>query len=379
MQISRRSFLGNVGMGATAAAVAYAWSGPLVDVAEAAAHGALPDSPVIFLNSNENAYGPSQRVLAAMREAVALCNRYPDAQADELTTRIAAFHKVRPENVVRGNGSTEVLRMAAGAFTGPGKKLVAASPTFEALGFYGRRHGAELVAVPLKKDFSHDLGAMLARVDAQTGLVYLCNPNNPTASLTPRAEIEAFLRKLPAGVHVLLDEAYHHFVDAPDYRSFLDAPAGDDRLIVARTFSKVFGLAGMRLGYGISSAPVIKQMERFQLLDNNNMVAACCGATALEDAAGVAAAVKRNAADRAQFMEQAAARGLKAIPSQANFIMLDAGRRNHEVIQHFRSSNILIGRPFPPMDTYVRVSLGVPDEMAAFWRVWDTLPAARAQ
>ncbi len=379
MQLSRRSFLGNRGMGATAAAVSLAWPGPLVDAAEAAARGDLPASPLIFLNSNENAYGPSPRVLAALREAVPLCNRYPDAQADELTARIAAFHKVKPAQVVRGNGSTEVLRMAAGAFTGPGRKLLAASPTFEALGYYARRHGAELVAVPLRKDFAHDLEAMLARVDGSIGLVYLCNPNNPTASLTPRSEIEAFLRKLPAGVHVLLDEAYHHFVDAPDYRSFLDAPVGDERLIVARTFSKVYGLAGMRLGYGLSSPAVIQRLEHFQLLDNNNMVAACCGAVALEDSAGVAAAVQRNAADRAEFMKQAAARRLKPIPSQANFVMLDTGRRNTDVIQHFRKNNLLIGRPFPPMDTYVRVSLGVPDEMREFWRVWDVLPAMPRQ
>ncbi len=379
MQLSRRSFLGNLGMGATAAAVSVAWSGPLVDAAEAAGRGYVPASPRIFLNSNENAYGPSEKVLAAMREAVPLCNRYPDAQADELTARIAAFHKVKPEQVARGNGSTEILRMAASAFTGPGKKLLAASPTFEALGYYARRHGAELVTVPLRKDFAHDLDAMLARTDGSIGLVYLCNPNNPTASLTSHADIEAFLRKLPAGVHVLLDEAYHHFVDAPDYRSFLDAPVVNERLIVTRTFSKVYGLAGMRLGYGVSSPAVIKTLERSQLLDNNNMVAACCGATALEDTAGVAVAVRRNAADRAEFMKQAAARGLKPIPSQANFVMLETGRRNTEVIEHFRNNHVLIGRPFPPMNTYVRVSLGVPDEMREFWRAWDTLPAIQKQ
>src|SRR5512146_1289829 len=129
VQLSRRSFLGNLSMGATAAAVGVAWSGGLVDTAEAAVRDQLPRTPQILLNSNENPYGPSARVIGAMRESVVLVNRYPDAEVDELTARIAAFHKIRPEQVVRGNGSGEVLRMAAQAFCGPGKKLVQASPS----------------------------------------------------------------------------------------------------------------------------------------------------------------------------------------------------------------------------------------------------------
>lgn len=371
MQLSRRSFLGNVALGTAAAATLKVTGAGLAQVAVAAATPA----PLIFLNSNENAYGPSQRVLAAMREAVAMANRYPDQKADELTTHIARFHKVEREQVVRGNGSTEILRMAAIAFAGPGKKVVVASPTFEALGEYARWNGAEIVRVPLRSDFAYDLDAMLARVDEKAGLIYICNPNNPTGSLTPRAELEAFLHKLPAGVHVVVDEAYHHFADSPAYASFLDMPVNDGRLIVARTFSKVYGLAGMRLGYGISSPETINQLARFQLNDTNNTFAAWCGAVALEDGAGVAAAARRNAADRAEFMKQAAARGLKPIPSQANFLMMEADRPSQAIIEHFKKQNILIGRPFPPMDTFVRVSLGTPDEMREFWRVWDRLPA----
>ncbi len=378
MQLSRRSFLGNLGMGATAAAVSLTWSGGVVDTADAAVRELVP-TPQILLNSNENPYGPSLRVIGAMREAVVLANRYPDEEVDELTARIAAFHKVSPEQVVRGNGSGEVLRMAAEAFSGPGKKILRASPSFELLGAYARRFGGEVISVPLTRSFAHDLDAMLAKVDANTSLVYICNPNNPTASLTPRPDIEAFLRKLPAHVYILLDEAYHHFADSRDYVSFLDSPVNEPRLVVLRTFSKVYGLAGIRLGYGVGAAEVVKQLARYQLSDNNNMVAACCGATALEDAAGVATAVKRNAADRAEFMKQAAARGLKPIPSHANFIMIDSQRPVRTVIEHFRQNNILIGRPFPPLETYARVSLGVPDEMAEFWRVWDRMPAATAQ
>ncbi len=367
MQLSRRSFLGNVALGTVTAA---AWKMTGTGLAQAARAATAP-APQIFLNNNENAYGPSPRVLAEMRKLVGLTNRYPDQQDEELTTRIAQFHKVAPEQVVRGNGSGEILRMAAVAFAGPGKKIVVASPTFELLGEYARRSGADVVKVPLRANYAHDLEAMLARVDEKSRLVYICNPNNPTGSLTPRAEVEAFLQKLPGGVYVLVDEAYHHFAADPGYVSFIDKPLNDSRLIVSRTFSKVYGLAGMRLGYGIGAPETIKQLERYQLFDTNNTFAAWCGAVALEDTAGVAAAVGRNATDRAEFMKQAAARGLKPIPSQTNFVMMDAGRPATTIIQHFKQQNILIGRPFPPMDTFVRVSLGAPDEMRAFWRAWD--------
>ncbi len=374
MQLSRRSFLGNVGMGATAAAVGLAWRGGMVDTAEAAVRALLPPAPQILLCSNENAYGPSERVLESMRAAVVMGNRYPDPQVQEFTEHIAAFHHVKPEQVVRGNGSGEVLRMAAEAFTGPGKKLIAAAPTFELLGTYSQRYGGELVEVPLTKAYAHDLDAMLARTDDSVGLIYICNPNNPTASLTPRSDIETFLGKLPNHVHVVLDEAYHHFADSRDYASFLEKPVADERLIVLRTFSKVYGLAGIRIGYGVGAPAAIKQLARFQLADNNNMVAACCGSVALEDVSGTSVAIRRNVADRAEFMKQAAARGLRPIPSHANFAMMDSGRPVATVIAHFERRNILIGRAFPPMDTYVRISFGTPDEMRAFWRVWDEMP-----
>ncbi len=374
MQLSRRSFLGNVGMGAAAAAAGLAWRGGTVDTAEAAVRALLPSAPKIVLSNNENAYGPSERVLASIREAAAMTNRYPDSQVEELAGRIATFHRVKPPEVVRGNGSGEVLRMAAEAFTGQGRKMIAASPTFELLGDYAKRYGADLVQVPLARDYAHDLDAMLARVDNSTGLVYICNPNNPTGTLTPRSDIETFLRKLPTHVHVVIDEAYHHFADSPAYVSFLDKPIADERVIVLRTFSKVYGLAGIRLGYGIAAPEVIARLERFRLADNNNMLAACCGAVALEDAAGVNAAVKRITADRAEFMKQAAARRLQVIPSQTNFAMVESGQPAQTVIDHFSRNNILIGRPFPPMQTHVRVSFGTPDEMREFWRVWDEMP-----
>lgn len=372
--VSRRQFLTTAAAGAAAAAV--------LPLSFPAALAALEPPRVpqaggpILLNSNENAYGPFASARKAAQDSLALAMRYPDKQRDALIEQIAALHKVEPEQVALGAGSTEILRVAAEAFPGQGRKAVTAAPTFEALGGYAKRRGNEVVSIPLRADYGHDLEAMAARCDAATGLVYICNPNNPTASLTPRTEIEDFLGKLPKNTLVLIDEAYHHFaVGAPGYESFLDRPVNDERVIVARTFSKIYGMAGLRLGYAVAAPKIAEQLRALESEDNANVIVLAAGAASLADTASMRAAVERNAADRSTFLSQAKGRKLAPIPSYANFFMMDAGRPAHTVIEHFKSRGIRIGRPFPPMDTFVRISLGLPPEMRRFWEVWDTLPA----
>ncbi len=373
MPLSRRSFLGSLGAGAAIAAVP-AW--PRTVFAEP--RGPQPGGPIL-LNSNENAYGMFSGAAGAASEALSVANRYPFAAAAALLERIAAYNKVSPKQVLLANGSSEVLAMAVRAFTAPGKKLVQAAPTFEATARYAQRRGAEVVNIPLTAAYAHDLDAMLARAGRDTGLVYICNPNNPTASLTPRGDIEAFLHKLPASTYVLIDEAYHHFVSSPDYVSFIEKPLDDPRVIVARTFSKVYGMAGLRLGYSIAAESTTRLLQAWQEVDNTNIVVLRAGLASLDDDAAMQAAVARNAADRAEFIRQAKARRLRPIPSFANFAMIETGRSVRELVQHFRRQNIAIGRPFPPMDNFARISFGRPEEMAEFWRVWDLLPAMAKQ
>jgi histidinol-phosphate aminotransferase len=159
------------------------------------------------LDSNENVYGPSLKAATAIRAALSSANRYPFREYDALVERIASLHQVKPEQVMLGCGSTEILRLAAAAFLGPGKQVIQPSPTFEAMDHYARSVGAEVVSVPLTANFAHDLDAMLARTAPSGTLVYICNPNNPTASLTPRKDIETFIGKLPDTTYVLVDEA----------------------------------------------------------------------------------------------------------------------------------------------------------------------------
>ncbi len=375
MSLTRRYFLGAVGAGTAATVLPL----PLGERALAATQQSSAIGPVtaVLLNSNENAYGPFPKVIAAMREALARANRYPDAAQELFVERVAKLHGVSPKQVIVGCGSTEILKVSAEAFTGPGKKLIMAAPTFEKVGHFAQAVGAEVLRVPLTREFAHDLPAMLAR-SSEAGLIYLCNPNNPTASLTPRKDLEAFISKLPPEVHVLVDEAYHHFATASqEYASFLDRPVANERVIVARTFSKAYGLAGMRLGYGISSASTIERMRPHRLPMNGNVAVLSCALAALDDQTSLGACVRRNAVDRAEFISQARARRLSAIPSHANFGMMDTGRAVASVIEHFRKQGVLVGRPFPPLDTHLRVSFGLPAEMERFWQAWDQLPQAR--
>jgi histidinol-phosphate aminotransferase len=376
MAITRRNLFRNVGAGAVAAAAIPCLGELAFSELLPGSRASEPGGPII-LSRNENAYGPSQKVIAAMQDSLRFANRYPDPAVNALHERIAQSHSIKPEQLVLGCGSGEILSITAASFLGPGKTLITAVPTFESIGRCAKALGAQVVEIPLDKNYSHDLPAILARADAATGLVYICNPNNPTASLTPRNNLEEFIRKLPPTTTVLLDEAYHHFVGAtPDYTSFIDKPMNDDRVLVARTFSKVFGLAGIRVGYAVGAREKIQALAARRLPEGLNAVGARAALVAYDDVDYVQMSEKRNAADRQEFFNQANARKVQGIPSYANFSMLKTNHPAVEVIDHFKKNDVLIARLFPSMNTHVRVSFGTPPEMTEFWRVWDLMPVA---
>jgi histidinol-phosphate aminotransferase len=375
MMASRREFLR---FGAGIASVAFPLSSNVLTLKEAPASLVDEENAPILLYSNENAYGASLKVMETIRAGISGSNRYPRLRYRELKERIAAYHKVAADRVLLGCGSTEILRMAACAFLGKGMQLIHASPTFEAIEHYARTIDSQIVGVPLTRSFAHDLERMLATVTPSTTLVYICNPNNPTASLTPRKDLETFITKVPASTVVIVDEAYHHYAGSSAmYASFIDHPMHDDKVIVARTFSKVYGLAGLRLGYAVGSPKILERMNKFGTEDNINGVVTQAAFVALGDSEGVNNFIEHNANDRQEFFNQAMARALKPIDSHTNFVMMDTFHQADEIIEQFRKHNIVIGRHFPPMDTYIRVSLGLPDEMQAFWRTWDLLPYPR--
>jgi histidinol-phosphate aminotransferase len=365
MSSSRRDFLKILGISAAGL------SSEGVPVASAARN-----SGPIRLDNNENAYGPSAKVAEAMRLAATEAERYPSgAGASELAERIAESHNVTPDRVVLGAGSTEILRMASCAFLGAGKQLLQASPTFPAIEFYARSSGATVTSDPLNRRFQHDLDAMLAHVGPSTCLVYLCNPNNPTASITPRADLENFISRLPSSCCILIDEAYHHYAGRSSaYVSFLDQPLNDPRIIVSRTFSHIYGLAGLRVGYGIASPETATRMRAFGTVDAVSTLGIRAAIAALDDTASLRASIKKNTDARQEFVNAAFARNFKQRESFTNFFAVDTQNPATMVIQYFRANNILIAPVSLSWDTWIRVSLGKPEEMNAFWRTWDTLP-----
>lgn len=375
MPLSRRGFLRSATVAAAASALLDLPALALPQV-EAAHSGNIPPG-AIKLSNNENAYGPAPKSLPAMQLAVAEGNRYPDRYSHELTEQIAAHHKVDKSRVLLGCGSMDILRAAAAAFTGPGRALIMPRPTFEAIGGYAKPLGGAIISVPLDSNYAHDLDATLARAVQQPSLIYVCNPNNPTATITPRTDLETFLGKLPANATALMDEAYHHFaIGSPGYESFLDRPVEDERLIVCRTFSKVYGLAGMRIGYAVAGGNALKQLRGFRSIECQNVAGARAAMAGLADQDYVHMAIRRNARDRQEFFHQAQGRGLKPLDSRTNFVMMNASRPAPAVIGFFRKQNIEIGRKFPPMDNYVRISLGKPEEMRQFWQVWERMARA---
>jgi len=366
MSISRRNLL----RCAAAGAVAKSTTSLLSEFSPTSSVG----GPV-RLDRNENPYGPPAEAIDAIRATASSANRYPDADYEVLVERLSGLHKVKPEQIILGAGSREILRMAAIAYLSRGKRLVLASPTFAAIGEYAKSTGAEISAVPLNKRYQHDLDAMLGRINQATTVVYICNPNNPTGSLTPRQDIEAFLKKLSPTTVVLLDEAYHHYV-APSsaYVSFLDQPMDDPKLVVLRTFSKIYGHAGLRVGYAIGAPQTLAKLSADRLQWSVSGLAARAAAAALDDSNFVPLSAKRNVDDRQEFYNSTNARMLRSVDSHTNFVLLKSGLPVKQVLEHFRKSSILLGPPVPEMDIYVRVSLGRREEMHEFWRVWDTLP-----
>ena len=338
------------------------------------------EARIVRLDRNESAYGPCEKAKAAFYEAISEANRYPDTDERDLRAAVARLHGIQPENITLGCGSNELLRTAAEVWLGKGKSLVMASPTYDSIAHAAVLVGAEVRAVPLNRYRSHDLEGMLGKIDATTGLVYICNPNNPTGSLTPKADIETFLSKVPPTILVLIDEAYHDYVvPTGDYASWVTRAARDPRLIVTRTFSKAYGLAGLRVGYAVSSAgaagrtggaEVAVRLSARVLPCSISVVGARTAVAALSDQSYVKKIFSLNSNDRSEFYNAVNVRMLRCVDSEANFVLLKTHSSGKEAADLLRAKGVLVTAGYPYFERYIRVSLGLPADMQAFWRAW---------
>jgi histidinol-phosphate aminotransferase len=363
ISISRRKFAQLLGAGAAAAVVRPSLS--FAKPAQSTTAFPLAAANIVRLSANENPYGPSPKALQAITDSFGLACRYPDEHNNVVIDKLAKLNNVDRDQILLGDGSGEILKLCAEAFTGPQNgKLVAADPTFEAILNNASANGAEVVKVPLTSSFAHDLPKLLAA--AKGGLIYVCNPNNPTASITPKEELRDFIAKAPRETMILVDEAYFHYADSPDYESVIPLVKEHPNLIVARTFSKIYGMAGLRCGYCVAQTDTIKRMRPHQMWDSVNIMALAAASSSLDDPDHVPNGQRLNSEAKQFTTSELDRMGYKSIPSQANFIMFDCKRPVVPLIQALKQRNVRVGRLFPALPNHMRLTIGKKSEMETF-------------
>lgn len=323
-----------------------------------------PDGTV-RLSSNENPLGLSPAAREAVVEALVNANRYPGEWATPVQEILSTRLGVKPESVVLGAGSTEILQMAVQAFTSPRAPLVLAEPTFEDVPRYQRPFAYEMTAVPLAADMSHDLGRMreVAERGGRPAVVYLCNPNNPTGTLTPSRDVDAWIAAAPETTVFLVDEAYFEYAEHPAYWSALKWVDSRPNVVVVRTFSKIYGMAGLRLGYGVAHPSTAQRLRDFICASNINVLASAAGLASMADEGLVARSLAVNSEARAIATSTLDGLGLEHLPTQTNFIMHRIHGELPAYIARMRAAGVRVGRAFPPMTGWNRVSFGLPAEM----------------
>ncbi len=320
---------------------------------------------MIRIDSNENPNGPGDRVFGAIRAHLNESNRYPVLSEDALVAAIATVQGIKPEEVVFGCGSGELLRAAVSAFTSRDRGLLAPEPTFEAPANWAKFLGVPVIAPPVDGELRLDLGAM-ADQGKGAGLVYCCNPNNPTATVHGAQAITDYIERVnrtSPGTTVLVDEAYFDYVDAPDYWTLIPVALANPRVVVARTFSKVFGMAGLRIGYMVGQPETLAKVSPWLLGSNVSQLSLIAAATAVSDRAHIALEQRRNRITRdltRSFFEKA---GYRVARSDANFLMVDIRRDAKQFKQESLKRKVAVGRQFPSHPTWARISFGTLPEM----------------
>ncbi|MBI3778451.1 MAG: histidinol-phosphate transaminase [Gammaproteobacteria bacterium] len=323
-------------------------------------------SNAIKLASNENPLGPSPRALEAAQKALRDINRYPDGNGFALKQALARKHGVAPDHITLGNGSNDILEFLARAFVQPENEVVFSDHAFAVYPIVTRAVGAKPVVTPAK-NWGHDLAAMRAAVNARTRLVFIANPNNPTGTWLKAGELEAFIQALPAHVIVAVDEAYFEYVEEREYPDTIAWSAKYPNLVTTRTFSKAYGLAGLRAGYAVSSPQMADVLNRVRQPFNVNSIALAAAAAALSDELHVKRAVQANREGMQLLVGAFQSLGLKFIPSVGNFVCVDFGRPAAPVYEALLREGVIV-RPVANygMPNHLRVTIGLPEENARF-------------
>jgi histidinol-phosphate aminotransferase len=317
---------------------------------------------VIKLASNENPRGPSPKALAVLADEAKALHRYPDGGAFRLRAALAEHWKVSPEQIVPGNGSDEIIGMLVRAFLAPGEEAVMADQTFVIYRMEVTAAHGKPVVVPLR-EFRHDLPAMAGAVTARTRLLFLCNPNNPTGTMVTAAEVDALMARVPDHVIVVFDEAYCEYVQATDFPDSLRFVRQNRHAIVLRTFSKIYGLAGLRIGYGVTTPEIAGYLHRVRPPFNANSLAQRAALAALDDEEHVTQSRLMNRTEMAVMKAGLEALSFRPVPSDANFLYFDCGRDGRDVFQALLKRGVIVRHIEGRM---LRVTVGLPDENRRF-------------
>lgn len=325
----------------------------------------------VFINANENPLGPSEAARAALLDAIPQTGRYRMELDEQICALFASQHGLPDDHVLAYAGSSQPLHYTVLAFAGPGRPMVMGDPGYEAAADAARISGAPVIKVPLTKDCAHDVRAMVA-ASPRTGVYYITSPNNPTGTLTSRADIEWLLANKPAGSVLLLDEAYIHFSDATPC---LDLAAAGKDIVVLRTFSKIYGMAGARLGFAIARPDLLKKVAGQGGWTMCPVGALLAGMASLKDESLVPQRKKINADVRQETFDWLAARNYTFTPSVSNCFMLETHRPTQQVIAGMAAKGVYIGRPWPVWPTHVRITVGTRDEMLRFRTAFEQVMA----
>ncbi len=355
MTVNRRDLL---------SASALLLAGPALSLRLAGAH--TPGAAPLVLCWNENPYGPSPAARAAVARSIAEGCRYPsDAEILDLEQAIARHEGTDAGHIVTGSGSGELLCALALLCERDGGEIVAAEPTYLELTDYAHGIGVPTRFVPVDAGLRHDLPAMQAALSATTRAVYLCNPNNPTGTALPASELRAFIASLPPQVVAIVDEAYMDFATAAGVRSVADLVDGEHPVVVLRTFSKLHGMAGLRMGYAVTR-PALAQRLKQARMTTPNILAVRAARASLDDKKFLAATREKILASRTRITAELERLKLRYAPPQGNFVFFDTGMPLATFSQRMKQRDVLVGRLFPPYDSWCRITIGTEPQVAAF-------------
>ena len=319
----------------------------------------------IRLSSNENPYGPSERVRNAVKNAFSDGCRYPYGYAAELETLLAQKHGVDPESIIITGGSTEGLKIAGITFTAGGGEIIAAKPTFLAMMQYAEMWGAKINWVPVDEQMGYDLQEIEKRISSETKMIFLCNPNNPTSTLLPADTLVDFCTSVSKKAVVFSDEAYYEYIEDPNYPSMIDLVKKGENVVVSKTFSKVFGMAGMRIGYLIAN-PELAQTIRRNVVAMSNVYAIEGAKEALLDQEFSKFSIQKNKEAKTIIYNTLDHLELPYIKSNTNFVFFKSGKNIDDLGAQMLEKGISIGRAFPPFYDWCRISTGTLEETVLF-------------